>query len=113
MGNMGFAEPLARVWPNRVIALAIGFGLLVLFVLCLCMGAVSSRADETATRMFEQRAAESLVRVSGGGGREAGPSTIVLRQSPVRRPSSRLGVERLDGRRLLVREPRPSHPELN
>jgi hypothetical protein len=83
--------------------------LFVLFGLCLCLGAVSGRADAMATRIFEDIAGES--------NRDAAePSTVVLGRFPVRRPTYGHGVEgleRLDGRRIALREPRPSNPGLN
>jgi hypothetical protein len=95
-----------------VIALAILSAVLVLFVpfgLCLCLGAVSGRADAMATRIFEDIAAES-------DGDAAEPGTIVLGRFPVRLPTYGHGVEgleRLDRRRIALREPRPSNPGLN
>jgi hypothetical protein len=79
--------------------------LFVLFGLCLCLGAVSARADAMANRIFED--------ITGADGGEAEPSTIVLGRFPVRRPTyghGVEGVERLDRRRIALREPRP---ELN
>ena len=102
-----------------MIALAILCGVLVLFVLfglCLCLGAVSGRADAMATRIFENITRESPVPVSGADGDEAEPGTIVLGRFPVPRPTyghGVSGVERLDGRRIALREPRPSNPGLN
>ena len=95
-----------------MIALAILSAVLVVFVLfglCLCLGAVSSRADAMATHIFEDLTAES-------DGDAVEPGTIVLAQFPVHRPSygHRVeGLERLDGRRIALREPRPSNPGLN
>ena len=94
-----------------MIALAILFAVLVLFVLfglCLCLGAVSGRADAMATRIFEDMTAED--------GGEVEPDTIVLARFPVRRSSYSHGVEGvelLDGRRIALREPRPANPGLN
>jgi hypothetical protein len=102
-----------------VIALEILSAVLVLFVLfglCLCLGAVSSRADATATRIFGNITREPPVPVRGADGDEAEPTTIVLGRFPVRRPTYGHGVEgleRLDGRRIALREPRPSDPGLN
>jgi len=95
-----------------VIALAILSAVLVVFVLfglCLCLGVVSGRADAMATRIFEDITAES-------GGDAVEPDTIVLGRFPVHRPTYGHGVEgleRLDGRRIALREPRPSNPGLN
>jgi hypothetical protein len=112
-GKHGFAAGLARVWRNRVIALAILAVVLVLFVLCLCMGAVSREADEMAIRMFQKNAGESPTWVSRTDGDEAEPRTIVLGRSPGYRPSYSHGGERVGGRIMTVREPRPSNPGLN
>ena len=110
------AERLARVSRSRVIVLAISSAVLLLLVLCLSMGAVSGKADETATRMFENHMGESAIRLNGahgGHGVEAEPRSVVLGWSPAYRPRYRHGVERVDGRVIAVRGPRPSNPELN
>ncbi len=96
-----------------MIALAILAAMLVLFVLCLGMGAVSREADEMATRMFRNNTREPPTWVSGADGDEAEPRTIVLGWSPVYRPRYSHGVERVDGRIMTVRQPRPSNPQLN
>ena len=109
------AERLARVSRTRVIALAILSAVLLLLVLCLSMGAVSGKADETATRMFEHHTGESAIRLNGGHGArdQAEPRSVVLGWSPAYRPRYRHGVERVDGRVIAVRGPRPSNPGLN
>jgi hypothetical protein len=112
-GKSMVAERLARVSRSRVIALAISSAVLLLLVLCLSMGAVSGKADETATRMFEHHMGESAIRLNGGLGVEAEPRSVVLGWSPAYRPRYRHGVERVDGRVIAVRGPRPSNPELN
>jgi hypothetical protein len=102
-----------------VIALAIVSAVLVVFVLfglCLCLGAVSGRADAMATRIFENITGESPVRVSGADRDDAETRTIVLGRFPAHRPTyghGVEGVERLDGRRIALRELRPSNPGLN
>ena len=107
------AGRLARVLGSRVIALAILSAVLLLLVLCLSMGAVSRKADETATRMFEHHTGESAIRLNGGHGDEAEPRSVVLGWSPAYRPRYRHGIERVDGRVIAVRGPRPSNPGLN
>ena len=64
-GKNMVAGRLARVLGSRVIALAILSAVLLLLVLCLSMGAVSRKADETATRMFEHHTGESAIRLNG------------------------------------------------
>jgi hypothetical protein len=102
-----------------VIALAVVSAVLVLFVLfglCLCLGAVSGRADAMATRIFESITRESPVPVSGADGDEGEPGTIVLGRFPGPRSTYGQGVEgveRLERRRIALREPRPSDPRLN
>ena len=110
------AERLARVSRSRVIALAILSAVLLLLVLCLSLGAVSGKADETATRMFENHMGESAIRLNGGHGAHGGqaePRSVVLGWSPAYRPHYGHGVERVDGRVIAVRGPRPSNPGLN
>ena len=113
------AERVARVSRSRVIALAILSAVLLLLVLCLSLGAVSGKADETATRMFENHVGESAIRLNGGHGGhgahggQAEPRSVVLGWSPAYRPHYGHGVERVDGRVIAVRGPRPSNPGLN
>ena len=100
---------------SRVIALAILSAVLLLLVLCLSLGAVSGKADETATRMFEDHMGEPAIRLHGahGGHGEAEPRSVVLGWSTAYRPRYGPGVERVDGRVIAVRGPRPSNPGLN
>ena len=115
-GKSMVAERVARVSRSRVIALAILSAVLLLLVLCLSLGAVSGKADETATRMFEDHMGGPAIRLNGehgGQGGEAEPRSVVLGWSPAYRPRYRHGVERVDGRVIAVRGPRPSNPGLN
>jgi hypothetical protein len=112
-------ERVARVSRSGVIALAILTAVLLLLVFCLSLGAVSGKADETATRMFENHVGEPAIRLHGGQGGhgahggEADPRGVVLGCSPAYRPRYGPGVERVDGRVIAVRGPRPSNPGLN
>ena len=110
------AGRLARVSRSRVIPLAILSAVLFLLVLCLSMGAVSGKADETATRMFEDHMGESAIRLHGargGHGGQAEPRSVVFGWSAAYRPLYGHGVERVDGRVIAVRGPHPSNPGLN
>ena len=112
-GKNMVAERVARVSRSRVIALAILSAVLLLLVLCLSLGAVSGKADETATRMFENHVGEPAIRLHGAHGGQAEPRSVVLGWSTAYRPRYGPGVERVDGRVIAVRGPRPSNPGLN